>query len=111
MLLLVKLALKKEFFSREINIILFSEENIQIWHSNSIFKIQTDVNVNKHVNRNNLILKLFFTAMRKSVRVRSFSGSYSVSLRIQSECGKMRTKKLRIWIFFMQCNRLQKFCV
>ena len=111
MLLLVKLALKKEFFSREINIILFSEENIQIWHSNSIFKIQTDVNVNKHVNRNNLFSKLFFTAMRKSVRVRSFSGSYSVSLRIQSECGKIGTKKLRIWIFFMQCNRLQKFCV
>ena len=50
----------------------------------------------------------------KSVRIRSFSGPYfsafiqtteryEVSLRIQSKCGKIRTKKLRIRTLFTQC--------
>ena len=51
MLSFVKIALKKEILSCEINF-LFSE-NIQIWHSNSVLKIQTDVNVNKNENMNN----------------------------------------------------------
>ena len=54
----------------------------------------------------------------KSVQIRSFSGPYfsafglnterySGSLRIRSECGKIRTrKKIRSWTFFMQCAAL-----
>ena len=37
----------------------------------------------------------------------SVFGVYSVSLRIQSECGKIRTKKLRIWTLFTQCLNQQ----
>ena len=50
----------------------------------------------------------------KSVRIRSFSGLYfptfgtntethGLPLRIQSECGEIRTKKLRIRTLFTQC--------
>ena len=50
-----------------------------------------------------------------SVRIRSYSDPhfrafglnterYGVSLRIQSECGKMQTRILRIWTLFTQCQ-------
>ena len=50
----------------------------------------------------------------KSVRIRSFSSPYFpafglnteryyISLCIQSECGKIRTKKLQIWTLFTPC--------
>ena len=57
----------------------------------------------------------------KSVRIRSFSGAYfpafgpnterytvySVSLRFQSECGEIWTRKLRIRTLFTQCKSYQ----
>ena len=36
---------------------------------------------------------------------------YSVSLRIQSECGKMRTEKLRIWTLSTQCSDPEAFVI
>ena len=65
----------------------------------------------------NIIRAIFFyiTLREKCSNTEFFSGPYfpsfgqnteryGISHRIQSECGKIRTKKLRIWTLFTQCQ-------
>ena len=44
-----------------------------------------------------------FFLVRISPHFRMNTERYSVSLRIQSKCRKIRTRKLRIWTLFTQC--------
>ena len=91
--------------------------NSRIFH-NAIrkdhFNLHTDLAKMKVMNIDNFYENYYKLHWVKSVRIRSISGPcftafglnterYGVSLRIQSECGKIRNRKTQIRTIFTQC--------